>query len=32
MDLRWAGGDINRIEALGQELVGEQPDIILAIE
>ena len=31
MDLRWAGGDINRIEALGQELVGEQPDIILAI-
>jgi len=31
MDLRWAGGDINRIEALAQELVGQQPDIILAI-
>jgi putative tryptophan/tyrosine transport system substrate-binding protein len=31
MDLRWGGGDINRIEALAQELVGQQPDIILAI-
>jgi putative ABC transport system substrate-binding protein len=30
MDLRWAGGDINRIRALAQELVGLQPDIILA--
>jgi putative tryptophan/tyrosine transport system substrate-binding protein len=29
MDLRWAGGDINRIRALAQELVGLQPDIIL---
>jgi len=29
MDLRWAGGDINRIRALAQELVGFQPDIIL---
>ena len=29
MDLRWAGGDINRIRALAQELVGQQPDIIL---
>src|SRR6516162_7070716 len=29
MDLRW-GGDINRIRALAQELVGRQPDIILA--
>jgi putative ABC transport system substrate-binding protein len=29
MDLRWAGGDINRIGALAQELVGLQPDIIL---
>ena len=28
MDLRW-GGDINRIRALAQELVGLQPDIIL---
>jgi putative ABC transport system substrate-binding protein len=28
MDLRWAG-DINRIRALAQELVGLQPDIIL---
>jgi putative ABC transport system substrate-binding protein len=30
MDLRWAGGDINRIRALAQELVGLQPDVILA--
>jgi putative ABC transport system substrate-binding protein len=30
MDLRWSGGDINRIRALAQELVGLQPDIILA--
>src|SRR6266567_1565373 len=30
MDLRWAGGDINRIRALAQELVGSQADIILA--
>jgi putative ABC transport system substrate-binding protein len=29
MDLRWAGGDINRIRALARELVGLQPDIIL---
>jgi putative ABC transport system substrate-binding protein len=29
MDLRWFGGDINRIRALAQELVGLQPDIIL---
>jgi putative tryptophan/tyrosine transport system substrate-binding protein len=29
MDLRWAGGDINRIRALAQELVGLQPDIIM---
>jgi putative ABC transport system substrate-binding protein len=29
MDLRSAGGDINRIRALAQELVGLQPDIIL---
>jgi putative ABC transport system substrate-binding protein len=29
MDLRWAGGDINRIRASAQELVGSQPDIIL---
>ena len=26
---RWAGGDINRIRALAQELVGLQPDIIV---
>ena len=31
MDLRWGGGDINRIRALVQELVGLQPDIILTI-
>jgi putative ABC transport system substrate-binding protein len=32
MDLRWHGdgGDINRIRALAQELVGLLPDIILA--
>jgi putative ABC transport system substrate-binding protein len=30
MDLRSAGGDINRIRALAQELVGLQPDIIVA--
>jgi putative ABC transport system substrate-binding protein len=29
MDLRWAGGDINRIRVLAQELVGSQPDIIV---
>jgi putative ABC transport system substrate-binding protein len=29
MDLRWAAGDINRIRALAQELVGLQPDIIV---
>jgi putative ABC transport system substrate-binding protein len=30
MDVRWGGGDNNRIRALAQELVGLQPDIILA--
>jgi putative tryptophan/tyrosine transport system substrate-binding protein len=30
MDLRWGGSDTNRIRALAQELVGLQPDIILA--
>jgi putative ABC transport system substrate-binding protein len=30
MDLRWAGADINRTRALAQELVGLQPDIIVA--
>ena len=29
MDLRWSGGDPNRIRALAQELIGLQPDIIL---
>jgi putative ABC transport system substrate-binding protein len=29
IELRWAGGDTNRIRALAQELVGLQPDIIL---
>jgi putative ABC transport system substrate-binding protein len=29
MDLRWGGGDINRIRALAQELVGLQPAIIV---
>src|SRR5215470_8318398 len=31
MDLRWYGDDTNRIQALAQELVGLQPDIILTI-
>ena len=30
MDVRWGRADINRIRALAQELVGSQPDIILA--
>jgi putative ABC transport system substrate-binding protein len=30
MDLRWVGGNISRIRALAAELVGLQPDIILA--
>ena len=29
MDLRWAGGDSNRMRALAQELVRLQPDIIM---
>src|SRR5262249_17050298 len=29
MDLRWGGGDLNRIRALPAELVGLQPDIIV---
>jgi putative tryptophan/tyrosine transport system substrate-binding protein len=29
MDLRWAGGDIDRSRALARELVGLQPDIIV---
>jgi putative ABC transport system substrate-binding protein len=31
MELRWTGTDINRIQALAQELVGLQPDIIVTI-
>src|SRR6516162_5632206 len=31
MDLRWAGNDLNRIQAFARELVGLQPDIILTI-
>jgi putative ABC transport system substrate-binding protein len=30
MNLLWAGGDINRMQALAQDLVGLQPNIILA--
>ena len=30
MDLLWYGDDFNRIRAVAQELVGLQPDIILA--
>jgi putative ABC transport system substrate-binding protein len=29
MELRWGGGDANRIRALAPELVGLQPDIIV---
>jgi putative tryptophan/tyrosine transport system substrate-binding protein len=29
MDLRWGSGNPNRIQALAQELVGFQPDVIL---
>ena len=29
MDLRFAGGDINRMRALAQELVSLQPDVIV---
>ena len=29
MDPRWGGGDTNRIRELAQELVGQQPDIVL---
>src|SRR5215472_15928730 len=29
MDVRWGGGDANRIPALAQKLVGLQPDIIM---
>jgi putative ABC transport system substrate-binding protein len=31
IDLRWAGGDSNRIRALAQELVSLKPDIILTV-
>jgi putative ABC transport system substrate-binding protein len=30
IDLRFAGGDTNRVQALAKQLVGLQPDIILA--
>jgi putative tryptophan/tyrosine transport system substrate-binding protein len=30
MDIRWAGSDIDRMRALAQELVGLQPDVIVA--
>src|SRR6516165_7233335 len=31
VELRWGGGDANRTRALAQELVGLQPDIIVAV-
>jgi putative ABC transport system substrate-binding protein len=31
IDLRWGGGDINRIRAFAKELVGLQPDIIVTM-
>src|SRR5262250_663208 len=30
MEVRWAAGDVNRIQAYAKELVGMQPDVILA--
>jgi putative tryptophan/tyrosine transport system substrate-binding protein len=30
MDFRWGGGDVNRMQVLAKELVGLQPDVILA--
>jgi putative ABC transport system substrate-binding protein len=31
IDLRWGGGEIARMRALAQELVGLQPDIVLTV-
>jgi len=30
MEIRWAAGDVNRMQAYAKELVGLQPDVILA--
>jgi putative ABC transport system substrate-binding protein len=30
MDVRWGGGDVNRMQVLAKKLVGLQPDVILA--
>jgi putative tryptophan/tyrosine transport system substrate-binding protein len=30
MDFRWGGGDVNRMQVLAKELVGLEPDVILA--
>jgi putative tryptophan/tyrosine transport system substrate-binding protein len=30
MDIRWAAGDVSRMQAYAKELVGMQPDVILA--
>jgi putative tryptophan/tyrosine transport system substrate-binding protein len=30
MDIRWGGGDVNRIRTFAKELVALQPDVILA--
>src|SRR5262245_34052286 len=30
IDFRWAGGDVNRMQVFAKELVGVQPDVILA--
>jgi putative ABC transport system substrate-binding protein len=32
IDLRWHGGDTNRIRAIAQELVSLQPDIIVTLQ
>jgi putative ABC transport system substrate-binding protein len=29
VELRWTGGDVNRMRALAQELVGLQPEVIV---
>ena len=31
IDLRWAGGEVDRIQSLAKELVGLQPDVIFAV-
>src|SRR5215471_3793809 len=30
MEVRWGGGDVDRIRTFAKELVGQQPDVIVA--